>query len=120
MRQCIYSNHIVDEENAAIINSGPVVAVGTTVVKCLESCTWKDGKVVATAGDSQIFIKPGFSFKAPYKAMITNFHLPKSSLLLLTAAFAQRERLLVAYEEAVCEKYRFYSLGDAMMIFRHE
>lgn len=108
----------VDEQNASIINSGPIVAVGTTVVKCLESCIWREGKIVATQGDSQIFITPGFEFKASYKAMVTNFHLPKSSLLLLTCAFAGRGRLLDAYEEAVREKYRFYSLGDAMMILK--
>ncbi len=108
----------IDEVNAKIINSGKIIAVGTTVVKCLESCSWKNGKVLPTYGDSQIFIKPGYEFKAPIKAMLTNFHLPQSSLLLLTSAYAGKERLLKAYEEAVRLKYRFFSLGDAMLIFR--
>jgi len=108
----------IDEENAEIINSGKIICVGTTVVKCLESADWKDGKVMASKGVSEIFIKPGYSFKSNIKAMITNFHLPKSSLLLLTAAYAGRDRILKAYEEAVKENYRFYSLGDAMMIFK--
>jgi len=107
----------VDEENAETINSGKIIAVGTTVVKCLESCNWEDGKVLPTSGISETFIKPGHQFKANIKAMLTNFHLPQSSLLLLTSAYAGRERLLAAYEEAVKENYRFYSLGDAMLIF---
>lgn len=107
----------IDAENAKIINSGSIVAVGTTVVKCLESAEWKDGKISPSKGVSEIFIKPGHVFKAKIKAMVTNFHLPKSSLLLLTCAYAGRERILKAYNEAVKENYRFYSLGDAMMIF---
>lgn len=109
---------VIDKKNARIINSGPIVAVGTTVVKCLESADWKNGKILPSNGISEIFIKPGYRFKAPIKAMITNFHLPKSSLLLLTSAYADRERLLKAYREAVKKKYRFFSLGDAMMIFK--
>ena len=108
----------LDEKNAEIINSGKIVTVGTTVVKCLESCNWKDGKVLPTEGISEIFIKPGHQFKANIKAMLTNFHLPESSLLLLTSAYAGRERLLAAYNEAVKEKYRFFSLGDGMLIFQ--
>jgi len=108
----------IDEKNAEIINSGKIIAVGTTVVKCLESCDWENGKVLPSKGVSEIFIKPGHEFKTDIKAMVTNFHLPKSSLLLLTAAYAGRERILKAYEEAVKKGYRFYSLGDAMMIFK--
>lgn len=128
---------VVDERNAEIINSvhasgGRLIAVGTTVVKCLESCVWekekarereekikekKKAKILPTSGYSTIFIKPGHKFKAPIAAMVTNFHLPKSSLLLLTCAYAGRERVLRAYDEAVKEKYRFYSLGDGMMIW---
>lgn len=114
---------VVDEKNAEIINSaldsgGKMIAVGTTVVKCLESCTWKKRKIKPTAGYSKLFIKPGHKFKAPLAAMITNFHLPKSSLLLLTCAYGRRKRILRAYAEAIRKRYRFYSLGDAMMIFR--
>ncbi|MBI2572916.1 tRNA preQ1(34) S-adenosylmethionine ribosyltransferase-isomerase QueA [Candidatus Woesearchaeota archaeon] len=110
----------LDQENADIINSGRIIAVGTTTVKCLESCQWHNGKVLPTTGDSQIFITPGHQFNAPIKAMITNFHLPKSSLLLLTSAFVAWEKLLPAYEHAVKENYRFYSLGDAMMLWRQQ
>jgi len=106
----------LDQENANLINSGKIVAVGTTVVKCLESCLWENQKVLPTEGYSELFIKPGHQFKAPLKAMLTNFHLPKSSLLLLTSAFTGRERLLQAYQEAIKKRYRFYSLGDAMFI----
>lgn len=110
----------LDQHNANIINTNPkrIIAVGTTTVKCLESCTWQDDKIQPTSGQSTIFIKPGYQCKTPLKAMLTNFHLPKSSLLLLTATIAGRERLLHAYEEAVRENYRFFSLGDAMIIFR--
>lgn len=111
---------ILDKTNADIINSNPknIIAVGTTTVKCLESCQWQNGKIIPTNGDSQIFIKPGYEFKAPIKAMLTNFHLPKSSLLLLTTTYGGRERILKAYNEAVKQDYRFFSLGDAMLIFK--
>lgn len=110
---------VVDENNAQIINSAQrLIAVGTTSVKCLESCTWKKGKILPSRGFSQIFIKPGFKFKAPIIAMVTNFHLPQSSLLLLTCAYGGGVRILKAYNEAVRQKYRFFSLGDAMMIFK--
>jgi S-adenosylmethionine:tRNA ribosyltransferase-isomerase len=108
----------IDEENAAIINSGKMVCVGTTVVKCLESAEWKDGKVLPSKGVSEIFIKPGHKFKANIKAIITNFHLPKSSLLLLTCAYVDKEKILKAYQEAIKNNYRFYSLGDATLIFK--
>ncbi len=108
----------LDEKNAEIINSGNIIAVGTTVVKCLESCNWENNKIIPTEGISEIFIKPGHQFKANIKAMLTNFHLPQSSLLLLTSAYAGRERLLAAYEKAVKNKYRFFSLGDGMLIIK--
>ncbi len=113
---------VVNKRNAEIINSaldsgGKMIAVGTTVVKCLESCDWVRRKIKPTAGWSRLFIKPGHKFKAPIAAMITNFHLPKSSLLLLTCAYGGRKRILRAYKEAIKKKYRFYSLGDGMMIW---
>ncbi|MCK4589794.1 MAG: tRNA preQ1(34) S-adenosylmethionine ribosyltransferase-isomerase QueA [Nanoarchaeota archaeon] len=108
----------IDQNNANIINQGNIIAVGTTVVKCLESADWKDNKIQPSKGISEIFIKPPYNFKSNIKAMITNFHLPKSSLLLLTYAYVNRERILKAYQEAIKENYRFYSLGDAMMIFK--
>jgi S-adenosylmethionine:tRNA ribosyltransferase-isomerase len=90
---------------------GPVAAVGTTTCRALE--TWaRTGK---TAGWTDLFIRPPFEFKA-VKALLTNFHLPKSTLLMLVCAFAGRERVLAAYEEAVREGYRFFSYGDAMLI----
>ncbi|HEX7897174.1 MAG TPA: tRNA preQ1(34) S-adenosylmethionine ribosyltransferase-isomerase QueA [Planctomycetota bacterium] len=91
--------------------AAPAVAVGTTTCRALES--WAaTGK---TSGWTEIFIRPPHAFKA-VKALITNFHLPKSTLLMLVCAFAGRERVLAAYEEAVKEKYRFFSYGDAMLI----
>ncbi len=108
----------IDAENAEKINSGRIIAVGTTVVKCLESCRREQGKIMAQQGHSEIFIKPGHTFKTDIKAMITNFHLPQSSLLLLTCAYGGREKVLAAYQEAIKKKYRFYSLGDAMMVFK--
>ena len=115
----------LDEKNAEKINRAQrIIAVGTTVVKCLESCEWKKGKngkqkeVVPTTGYSQLFIRPGYRFKAPIAALITNFHFPKSSLLLLTCALGGRERILRAYEAAIKNNYRFYSLGEGMMLWR--
>jgi len=104
---------MVDKKNAEIINTNPknIIAAGTTVIKCLESCNWEKGKIMPTEGESKLFITPGYIFKTPIKGMITNFHLPKSSLLLLTAAFASRERLLKAYDEAVKFKYKFFFFG---------
>jgi len=92
-----------------------VVAVGTTPVRALESAAAPDGTIVAAAGETRLVVAPGHVFRA-VDALLTNFHLPRSSLLLLVAAFAGRETVLRAYTEAVREKYRFYSYGDAMLI----
>jgi len=92
-----------------------LVAVGTTVTRCLEDCFRKNGDIIPIKDSADIFIYPPFEFKA-VKAMITNFHFPKSTLIMLVSAFAGREFIKKAYEEAVREKYRFYSFGDAMMI----
>lgn len=95
---------------------GRVVAVGTTVVRTLESvAATHDGEVVAGAGRTSLFITPGYSFRA-VDALLTNFHLPRSTLLLLVCAFAGRERVLAAYREAIERGYRFYSYGDAMFV----
>ena len=96
-----------------------VVAAGTTVVRALEGNASKYGNVVAGEDETDIFIMPGFRF-AVVDAMITNFHLPKSTLLVLVSAFAGRERMLRAYREAVVERYRFFSFGDAMLITKAE
>ncbi|MBM4123390.1 MAG: tRNA preQ1(34) S-adenosylmethionine ribosyltransferase-isomerase QueA [Nitrospira sp.] len=94
---------------------GRVVAVGTTAVRALETAADEKGAVQPTSGDTQLFIVPGYRFRA-VEAMMTNFHLPRTTLLMLVSAFAGQERLRAAYQEAVQEKYRFYSYGDAMLI----
>ncbi len=94
---------------------GRVIAVGTTVVRALESALQGD-VLKPLAGDTQIFIFPGYSIRA-VDAMVTNFHLPESTLLMLVSAFAGRERILAAYAHAVQEKYRFFSYGDAMLLY---
>ena len=111
---------MVDAETAELINSrrkagGRTIAVGTTSCRVLESVSTDDGEVKPYTGDTGIFIYPGYRFKA-VDALITNFHLPESTLLMLVSALSSRERMLSAYEEAVREKYRFFSFGDAMLI----
>lgn len=110
----------VSEESARIINErrasgGRVVAVGTTSCRTLESVTDDNGIVHAMSGDTGIFIYPGYKFKA-VDALITNFHLPESTLLMLVSAFSSREIMLNAYEVAIKERYRFFSFGDACFI----
>jgi len=107
-------------ETAAAVNcakgsGGRVLAVGTTVVRTLESCSDGNGLVQSGTGRTGLFILPGHRFQA-VDALVTNFHLPRSTLLMLVSAFAGRERILAAYGEAVKERYRFYSYGDAMLI----
>ncbi len=96
---------------------GRVVAVGTTVVRTLESAAEEDGGVRPGAGSTRLFIVPGHRFRA-VDLLLTNFHLPRSTLLMLVSAFAGRERVLEAYREAIAEGYRFYSYGDAMLLAR--
>jgi S-adenosylmethionine:tRNA ribosyltransferase-isomerase len=96
-------------------NGGRIVAVGTTSVRTLETVTAPDGTVQPGDGWTDIFIYPGYRFRA-VDAMVTNFHLPKSTLLMLISAFADRDLILKAYNEAVAERYRFFSFGDAMLI----
>jgi len=101
---------------AASINSARrIVAVGTTVVRVLESARREDGKLIAQEGSTDIFIYPPYRFRA-VDVLLTNFHLPRSTLLMLVSAFAGREFLLRAYREAIRERYRFYSYGDCMLI----
>jgi S-adenosylmethionine:tRNA ribosyltransferase-isomerase len=112
--------YVVPTETANAIASartrgGRVVAVGTTVVRALEAAAGDEGTVRAGAGETALVVRPGFTFRVA-DALVTNFHLPRSSLLLLVAAFAGRERVLGAYEEAVRRGYRFYSYGDAMLL----
>ncbi len=101
--------------NAARANRGRCVCVGTTSVRTLETVTGEDGLVRAQSGDTGIFLTPGSSFHAT-DALITNFHLPESTLLMLISAFMGREEALRCYAEAVKERYRFFSFGDAMLI----
>ncbi|HEX7574954.1 MAG TPA: tRNA preQ1(34) S-adenosylmethionine ribosyltransferase-isomerase QueA [Candidatus Methanoperedens sp.] len=109
----------IRKENADIINAnkGKLIADGTTTVKALES-SCIDGKIMENDGFSQLFIYPPYEFRSKVDAMITNFHLPKSTLLMLVGAFAGKERLMSAYKEAILRSYRFYSFGDAMLISR--
>jgi S-adenosylmethionine:tRNA ribosyltransferase-isomerase len=112
--------YMVTPETAEALNrvkasGGRIVAVGTTSVRTLETVTAADGTVQPGEGWTDIFIYPGYRFKA-VDVMITNFHLPKSTLLMLISAFANREQILAAYEEAVAQRYRFFSFGDAMLI----
>lgn len=111
----------VSDENARAIEAAHldpnrrIVAVGTTVTRVLETLMLREGKIAAGEGSTDLLILPGHEFKA-VDALITNFHLPKSTLLMLVAAFAGRERILQAYRHAVEQGYRFYSYGDAMLI----
>ncbi|MBE6603981.1 MAG: tRNA preQ1(34) S-adenosylmethionine ribosyltransferase-isomerase QueA [Ruminococcaceae bacterium] len=110
----------VSEESAALINArraagGRVIAVGTTSCRTLESVTDEAGIVHPVCGDTGIFIYPGYRFKA-VDALITNFHLPESTLVMLVSAFYNREAVLSAYKTAVSERYRFFSFGDCMLI----
>jgi S-adenosylmethionine:tRNA ribosyltransferase-isomerase len=108
-------SYSLDEENAAKLRAAKrVVAVGTTTVRTVESVL-RDGELCARSGETDIFIHPGFEFRG-VGAMLTNFHLPRSSLLLLVCAFAGKELALAAYRHAVEERYRFYSYGDCMLI----
>jgi S-adenosylmethionine:tRNA ribosyltransferase-isomerase len=93
---------------------GRVVAVGTTSVRALETAA-RGGKMTPVSGDSRLYIYPGFEFRV-VDAMVTNFHLPESSLLMLVCAFAGREQTLAAYAQAVAQRYRFFSYGDAMLV----
>jgi S-adenosylmethionine:tRNA ribosyltransferase-isomerase len=111
----------VSEEAAVKIRAakergGRIVAVGTTSVRTLETVAGRfDGEIRAASGWTDIFIYPGYRFRA-VDCLLTNFHLPQSTLLMLVSAFATREMILAAYEEAVQERYRFFSFGDAMLI----
>ena len=112
--------YMVDEKDAEIINTcrrngGRIISVGTTSTRTLETVTDENGVVHAGSGWTQIFIYPGYQFKA-IDCLITNFHLPESTLLMLVSALAGRKNVLEAYEEAVKERYRFFSFGDAMLI----
>jgi S-adenosylmethionine:tRNA ribosyltransferase-isomerase len=112
--------YMIDQKACDIINQtkirqGRVIAVGTTSCRVLETVSTEDGFVHPKAGDTDIFIYPGYRFKS-IDGLITNFHLPESTLLMLVSAFAGRKNVLSAYEEAIRLQYRFFSFGDAMLI----
>lgn len=117
----MHSEHYqVTQETADVINrtkenGGRVICVGTTSCRTVESAADESGKVQAGCGDTEIFIYPGYRFKV-LDCLITNFHLPESTLVMLVSALAGRENVLSAYEKAIEEKYRFFSFGDAMFI----
>ena len=108
----------VDAIHEARMRGGRVIAVGTTSLRALESAT-VDGQIVAGSGETSIFITPGYSFKV-VDALLTNFHLPRSTLLMLVCAFGGMDKLLAAYRHAVDQGYRFFSYGDAMFIEREK
>ncbi len=109
--------HLIGQIRRARANGGRVIAVGTTVVRALESAS-RDGELHPFAGETQIFIFPGYRFSS-IDGLITNFHLPQSTLLMLVSALAGREFMLDAYRHAVEQRYRFFSYGDAMLILPH-
>ena len=112
---CVIPQETADLINTTKKNGGRVICVGTTSCRTLESWAAEDGTMKASAGWTNIFIYPGYRFKV-MDALITNFHLPESTLIMLVSALAGRENVLNAYEEAVRERYRFFSFGDAMFI----
>ena len=99
----------------AKLNGKRITAVGTTSVRTLETCAVKNGEVIETIDDSTLFIYPGFEFKVVDR-LITNFHLPKSTLIMLVSAFAGKDFVFDAYQSAILEQYKFYSYGDCMLI----
>jgi S-adenosylmethionine:tRNA ribosyltransferase-isomerase len=101
--------------NRALTSGRRVIAVGTTTTRAIEAAVGEDGSVQAQARDTDLFIYPGFRFRV-IRGLLTNFHLPQSSLLFLVSAFAGRDQVLAAYRAAVADRYRFYSYGDAMLI----
>ena len=112
---CVIPQETADLINETRANGGRVICVGTTSCRTIESWAKEDGHMEASAGWTDIFIYPGYKFKV-MDALVTNFHLPQSTLIMLVSALAGREHVLAAYEEAVRERYRFFSFGDAMFI----
>lgn len=109
---------LVEQVRRTRAAGGRVIAVGTTVVRALESAS-RDGELLPFAGETQIFILPGYRIRS-VDAMVTNFHLPESTLLMMVSAFAGRERIFAAYRHAIAQCYRFFSYGDAMLLWSGE
>ena len=112
---CMINQETADVLNKTRKNGGRIICVGTTSCRTLESLASDEGYFAESSKWTDIFIYPGYKFKA-MDALITNFHLPESTLVMLVSAFANRENILNAYNTAVAEKYRFFSFGDAMFI----
>jgi S-adenosylmethionine:tRNA ribosyltransferase-isomerase len=108
------SERVCEQVRSCRARGGRVVAVGTTAVRCLETAS-SSGEIRPFVGDTRIFIYPGYKFRS-VDALVTNFHLPESTLLMLVSAFSSREHILAAYQAAIAEKYRFFSYGDAMFL----
>lgn len=104
-----------DRLNAVRANGGRLIAVGTTVLRLIESAAQSDGRIAAFAGDTDIFITPGYTFRA-VDGLMTNFHLPKSTLMMLVSALMGRDRMMAAYSHAIEKEYRFYSYGDSSLL----
>jgi S-adenosylmethionine:tRNA ribosyltransferase-isomerase len=116
----IINKAAADAINNVIASGGRLIVVGTTTIRALESACWQDGMIQPSRGWSEKFIYPPYKFKTPIGALITNFHLPKSTLLMLISAYAGRQVILDAYQKAIDKGYRFYSFGDAMFIMNRE
>jgi len=112
---CTVPQETADLINKTKANGGRVICVGTTSCRTLESWANEDGTIDAKAGWTNIFIYPGYKFKL-MDGLVTNFHLPESTLIMLVSAFAGQEHVMEAYKEAVRERYRFFSFGDAMFL----
>ncbi|MCD4840851.1 MAG: tRNA preQ1(34) S-adenosylmethionine ribosyltransferase-isomerase QueA [Methanosarcinales archaeon] len=108
-----------DAINGTILREGRIIVVGTTSVRSLESASWENGRILPSEGWSNSFIYPPYKFKTPIAGLITNFHLPKSTLLMLVSAYAGKDTIMNAYREAIDARYRFYSFGDAMFILNN-
>ena len=108
---------VCEQVEATRKNGGRVIAIGTTSVRCLESAA-SGGKISPMKGETDIFIYPGYKFQI-VDAMVTNFHLPESTLLMLVCAFSGYTRIMSAYEQAIIKKYRFFSYGDAMFLINN-
>ena len=111
----VMTEEVAQEINRRRAKGGRIIAVGTTSCRVLESVSDETGEVHAMSGETAIFIYPGYKYKA-VDALITNFHLPESTLIMLVSALAGKENVMNAYAEAVRERYRFFSFGDAMLI----
>jgi S-adenosylmethionine:tRNA ribosyltransferase-isomerase len=108
---------VADKLNRARLSGGRIVAVGSTALRTLETATGSDGRIRAFAGETDLFITPGYRFRA-VDVLLTNFHLPRSTLFMLVSAFCGTAVMKTAYSEAIHAGYRFYSYGDACLLFR--